>query len=204
MELCLTNYLSGPTVSTEGILSFSSAVCSKLLCLLSPCGRPYPVKKHLTKQIVAQLIAEKYLAPFELRFLTDKEMIAYMDDRGGMTLSSGCLRRMDAAAYLDVFLHELAHLYLHDREDYRNLKDLDREFRDCFREEDECVQLSPIEFYADTVALKMLDLLLEAADSDARWRIQKKREIQTLHELREKKNALLLKKEKKIINKQIM
>ena len=180
----LQNYLSDPAgFFGSGRSFFTGNAAAAALKLLSLPARFYPLKKRCTRRFAEALTADELVSPFSLLFSKEKEIRAFMDDCGSLTLSRGSLLRLSAPAYLAVVLHEIAHLVLRDGADYSQLKELDRAFRDSFRERlgpDRSVRLSPIEFGADALAMSMIgELVGLCPKAKQRQRLQKELQSRT-------------------------
>lgn len=118
------------------------------------------------KNIVSSLCKGQF-KPFKIEFLKTIKPLAYMHDKGVIYFSYGSLLNFSASTVLSVFCHELAHVWLSQREYYTELKELDRQFKDAFREKLDGKTLtlaSPVEVYAMLVSVQIMQKVLQKVD----------------------------------------
>ena len=159
MPLTPLDYISHPKY--EGALprlgeSRSLAVMNKLLS-----RRAFSVftKWRHVKEIRRVLLAENILSDFTLKLLPTLKPLAFMHDGGTLSLSLGLLLTRTPWVVLSVYLHELAHIWLAGEDNYPDVKALAREVKRLIPTHPLGDRISPIELYADTVTLAMLEAL---------------------------------------------
>jgi hypothetical protein len=117
------------------------------------------IKWHLLKKITKKLVGIGALRPFELRLKPTLKPMAYMRDGGDIYISLGLLLTRSPWVTLSVYLHELSHLLISETDNYGALKELQRSFKDSFSSSPLCEAVSPIELYANSVTLSLLNFL---------------------------------------------
>lgn len=115
---------------------------------------------HLIKKMFAALNDTKYLHGCRVKFNL-KKSIAYMLDSGTAHFSMIFLHRASGGSVTKIVLHEIAHLWLSEREDYRNLRALDVAFRKYVIDKSgvdayEFKEIEPIEFYATWLSILLM------------------------------------------------
>ena len=155
-----------PTISPEGELALLTQKQAK-------CKRFFlPSKRAYVKKWVAAFLKEYPVPITALRFICSLKNRAYMTDKGELILSSGFLLRSSFPRIIKVLLHELSHLALLGMQGYDKLLFLDAAFLQAFGQE--WAHLSPVELYATTLSLPLLQsviCLLEGGQN--KWLLEK-------------------------------
>lgn len=130
-------------------------------------GRLTLVKWCCLRSIRNTLVRQGIFQPFSLRLKWTWKSMAYMRDEGELYLSIGFLASRSAWNVLSVYVHELSHIWLSQQEDYPLLKTLQREFRSRYGTHTLCELMSPIEIYADLLAVAILSDMERHAEKGA-------------------------------------
>ena len=137
-----------------------------------------PFRWRCLKKIRDVLVSEGKIRHFEIKLTSSLQPVAYMHDDGVIYISSGLLFRGSALATLGIFIHELCHIRLSQREDYPEIKALQKEFRANFRSHKQCELMSPIEIFANILTLKLLRKIEDEAENKLlKKRIAKVRDV---------------------------
>ena len=75
---------------------------------------------------------------------------------GTVFISIGLFLTRSPWTLMSVYLHEISHVWLAQKEDYLKIKKLQREFRERFSECELCERMSPIELYAEILTVMFL------------------------------------------------
>ena len=151
-------YISSPfEVSLD--LALSATVLKRFEKLLTVRSRFYFTKISQIKKLVKTLIQEDVFQPFSFKTLKTFQKKAYMRDGDGLYISYGIFFKTRETVFLSVLCHELAHIWLSQREFYPQLKILNKEYLDRFEKRQESALTSPIEVYARIVSLHIINQL---------------------------------------------
>ena len=129
--------------------------------LLSPLARLYFVRARYVKKLVAELISESKLKPFEFVIKRDFKPEAFMRDSGVMSVSYGMFLKTSRWVFVSVLCHELSHVWLSQQEYYRELKALNKQFKEQYASVADVELISPIEVYARLVSIVMMEGVLD-------------------------------------------
>lgn len=121
---------------------------------------------HL-KKISSLLVASGAVGSLKLKLTPRLKAMAYMREGDAIYLSLGLILGRSALAVLSVYIHELAHVILSEREDYAELKALQREFTARFSDEALVERASPIEVYASILTVALLRAILPHAERES-------------------------------------
>lgn len=127
-------------------------------------GKLYRKKK--IRKAFSALISSRYLTVCQLKYKPYFKVKAYMTDSGRVCFSAAHVWSIRNATMAKLLLHEAAHLWLSQQECYAALKQLDKAFR--ARYAIGALALSPVEYYAIALSVKMLERLLPMTDDGAR------------------------------------
>ena len=127
-------------------------------------------RKGQIKRIFNSLCSVGYIQGCRLKFKPHDRRVAYMTDKGDVCFSFVGILRGKGAFVLKLVLHEAAHLWLSEQSCYDRLKALQKAFR---AEYGNLPAASlPIEYYAISLSVKMLEMLLPVADKSDAEQIQ--------------------------------
>ncbi len=180
MKKSLQEYLKNPIAEPEKCDFINSPeVLAEFRGLLSFNGKIYWYKKIAVKRIIKLLKERLKLNDRPLTFDKTFKVKAFMNDNGSLTISRGCLFRLSTVEFVVIFAHELAHLWLASKEDYGELKALNKEFVKTFCSINDFTPLTPIEIYAVGYSISILSQLkgLKLSESVAK-RLQENIDIQ--------------------------
>lgn len=167
-DFTVDSYVADPT-SVEPDIKFDSpeliAVFEKML---SRSGNVVTVKRRRIKRIRNVLINTKTLLPFALKFKRTLKAEAYMRDEGEVVISYGMIITRSSATLLSVYMHELAHVWLSQQSFYDKLKSVQKEFKKRYASINYAELISPIEFYANYITLKVLEDIQKQITNKAR------------------------------------
>lgn len=121
-------------------------------------------RRGAIKRLFKTLIASRYIQGCRLKFRLYSKQMAYMSDKGLVCFSLGSIMSGEGMHVLKLVFHEVAHLWLSEQTGYDRLKALQKAFR---RENGNNVPavFLPIEYYAVSLSVKMLEKLLEVSQS---------------------------------------
>ena len=129
-------------------------------------------KRAYVKKWIAAFLKEYPVPITALRFICSLKNRAYMTDKGELHLTSGFLLKSSFPRIVKVLLHELSHLALLGMQGYDSLLLLDAAFLQAFGQE--WAHLSPVELYATTLSLPLLESLLCLLEDGQNKRLLKK------------------------------
>ena len=126
-------------------------------------------RKGAIKRIFGSLFPN-YIRDCRLKFKLYDKRVAYMTDKGDVCFSSASICRGTGAFVLKLVLHEAAHLWLREQADYDKLKALQKAVRAQYQTPH--ADFLPIEYYAVSLSVKMLEMLLPEAKASDREQIR--------------------------------
>lgn len=152
----------------SGLVPPPAEVASAALCLLHGRFR----RKRAIKRMFEALTAAQYIPEgCELKFKLYDRRVAYMTDGGGAVFSLSSICRGSGAFTLKLVLHEVAHLWLSKKPCYPKLKALQKGVRAEFGSAVPG-EFLPIEYYAVSLSVKMLECILPIANKGDKAHIQ--------------------------------
>ena len=177
--------LSGYVSSPDDFAVFppvSERVIGRVLKMLSPYYAPITLKMRMMNGIKDAIVEDGITPEFDIRLIKSLKPAAYMIDGGDAYFSIGLLALKSPLATLTVCLHELSHVILSRMEGYSSLKAVQREFRTSYGAHPSFDIMSPIELYADLIAIS----ILECAYKATKKKKEKKRLLRAITHRREK------------------
>lgn len=115
------------------------------------------IKLFRKKKIIdfyQKLSSIKYLPPIKIEFTTG-DFKAYTTDDNSLYISKKYLHSSSRSNLIITLIHESAHLYLSNQENYDKLLVLDKEYFKKYPKDSETVLTSPVEYYADFLMNKI-------------------------------------------------
>ncbi len=106
------------------------------------------------KKLFLELFNEGVIPRVSVGFFKNSEQKAYMTDDGRVYFSKRLLHRASTKKFVTIMTHELAHVILSSYNGYDSLLLLDREF---LKEHESCVVISPVELYATSICISILE-----------------------------------------------
>ena len=141
-------------------------------------GYSFLIKLFWIRSWFGKLLNTGYLKKCELTFKKKLKRIACMNDAGKVWFSYGLIfARYDSV--VRYVMHETAHLWLSERDNYSLLLKNDKEFFSLVGKTEETLCLSPTERYATTLAVMMMEKAEKTCKSE---RMKKKLRSQLLRE----------------------
>ena len=160
--LSLSRYVKAPLENAPRIEGISAASLSRLASFLPIYSNPFFIQWRNIKRAVASLIDDGLFSRFSVHLTAGLKAKAYSVDDGRMYFSLGALLTRSSAVTLTVLCHELAHIWLSQRELYPELKRLNKEFLTVFSSVKGAYLMSPIEVYATVGSLCLLDAVSDS------------------------------------------
>lgn len=162
--LTLDAYLSDPLALPASLpLPHTDAHVGTSLARFLRTGRTPFFQRRCLLHALSALAQAGTVTPVPFTLSLSLSPTAFMRDGGGMTFSLGALLFRSSAVTLSVFCHETAHVWLSQRPEYREIKALDRAFREAFADCPRARLLSPIELSAMHLSLPLMEAALCAA-----------------------------------------
>ena len=137
--------------------------------LLSFESKLYFIKVSYVKKLVFTLVSEGKFKDFKFNVKRKFKPEAYMYDGGEINISYGIFLHTTAPVFLTVLCHEIAHIWLSQREDYGDIKELNRQFK---KEFSDGVN-SPVEVWARIVQTKILEKIISVLQGKKREKLLK-------------------------------
>lgn len=158
----LEEYLQNPFELLDFPRVEDGGVVKRFLKLFDPSSWFYFTKVARVKKLMAALIDGGVCQPFSLKVVRKLAKVAYMHDSGVVYLSYGIFALR--ASFFSVLTHELSHVWLSQQPFYAELKRLDHVYREKFANEKEVLLAAPIEVWARTVSVHIMQTLLPFAN----------------------------------------
>lgn len=125
-------------------------------------SNPFFIQWRNIKRAAKSLIKDGVLSHFPIHIIPSLKQKAYIIDGGGMYFSLGLLISHSSPITLTVFCHELSHMWLSQQEFYPELKQLNKDFLNRYKQEPTSHLISPIEFYATTLSVDIMDRIYDS------------------------------------------
>lgn len=116
-------------------------------------------RKRAIKRLFKTLITTRYIRDCRLKFRLRSKYMGYMTDDGLVCFSLVSIFGGEGTHVLKLVFHEAAHLWLSEQSGYDRLKALQKAFR-CESGNNVPAVFLPIEYYAVSLSVKMLEKLL--------------------------------------------
>ena len=180
-------YLTLPkTIGTELDAEFPELISAQKKLLSRSCELTFGKWRSL-KALGRVLVDKGVIKPFMHHLKWTLKPMAYMREADGIFISVGLILTRSPWTLMSVYLHEISHVWLSEREEYSSIKALQREFRKRFSDNKLCERMSPIELYSEMATVKFLRAIYNTTEKPR----QRKRIGRLLSE-REKRVELLL------------
>ncbi len=127
---------------------------SKIICDFIRRDRFTIMRGRLVKKLFLELFDNGVIPSVSVNFFKNSVEKAYMTDDGHVYFSKRLLHRASTKKFVTIMTHELAHIILSSYNGYDSLLLLDREF---LREHENCVVISPVELYATSICISILE-----------------------------------------------
>lgn len=148
-------YLSAPFQATL-TKELSPVALQRFEKLLTVRSRFYFTKIAYIKALIKTLVQEGVFQPFSFKTVKTFKKQAYMRDGDGLYISYGIFFKTTESIFFSVLCHELAHIWLSQREFYPALKTLNKAYLSRVSDAKTGELTSPIEVYARLFALHII------------------------------------------------
>ncbi len=137
---------------------------SEIICDFMKHDRFTITRGRRVKKLFLKLFNEGVIPRVSVSFFKNPEQKAYMTDDGRVYFSKRLLHRASTSKFVTIMTHELAHVILSSYNDYDSLLLLDREFMEL----ENCVVVSPVELYATSICISILEGVISLLGNNKR------------------------------------
>ena len=157
LDFSLQSYLECPLNFNFSFPEISAKLAKKMHKLAFGWFDISQIRWYHIKEIRNILIEENFLNEFSVNLTKSLKPQAYMRDNDGIYISLGALIFKSSMTTFKVLCHEIAHTWLSQQSFYKELKSLNKEFKETYKDNKNVYLASPIELQAMAISVILMD-----------------------------------------------